>query len=101
MYHILRVHCYAQMYMSAQRILDVHTGSFTDFVESRIFKPLEMGAMYSPEAAITTGRAAFGFTNQSKRALPFFYNKGNYQLAAGPGGVIASAEDLVRFNRPV
>ena len=81
--------------MSAQRILDVQTGSFTNFVEECIFKPLGMGAMYSPEAAIATGRAAFGFTKEGNRALPFFYNKDNYQLSAGPGGVIASAEDLV------
>ena len=83
------------MYMAAQRILDVQTGSFTDFVEKRIFEPLGMGSMYSPQAAIATGRAAFGFTNHNKRPLPFFYTKDNYQLSAGPGGVVASAEDLV------
>lgn len=84
------------MYMSAQHILDVQTGSYTDFVERRIFEPLGMGAMYSPEAAIATRRTASGFTRQGRRALPFFINKNNYQLAAGPGGVIASADDLVR-----
>ena len=86
------------MYMSAQHIIDVQTGSYTDFVERRIFKPLGMNATYSPEAAIATGRAASGFTRHNKRTLPFFITEDNYQLGAGPGGVIASAEDLVRFG---
>ncbi|KZV68085.1 beta-lactamase/transpeptidase-like protein [Peniophora sp. CONT] len=87
------------MYMSAQHILDVQTGSYTDFVERRIFKPLGMSAMYSPDAAIVTGRAASGFTKHDRRALPFFINEDNHQLGAGPGGVIASAHDLVKWVR--
>ena len=86
------------MYMSAQHIIDVQTGSYTEFVERRIFKPLEMDATYSPEAAIATGRAASGFTRHNKRALPFFITEDNCQLGAGPGGVIASVAGLVRVG---
>lgn len=84
------------MYMVGAYIVSTLTGiRFVDFVESRIFKPLGMGSStYSINEALRTGR----FTDSWSfgRLIPPWDEEEFVDLVAGPGGVISSAEDLVR-----
>ena len=83
-----------QMYMVGSHIIDKYTGSYEKFVEDRIFKPLGMSSTYSPNVAAATGRATQTWSVNGRR-IPWWFKEEDAELSAGPGGVIASAEDLV------
>ena len=71
---------------------------FVDFVEKRIFKPLDMtSTTYSVDAAIRSGKFTGSWTSFG-RSIPSSIEEGFVDLAAGPGGVISSVEDLVRHT---
>jgi CubicO group peptidase (beta-lactamase class C family) len=86
------------MYMVGANIVSTLSGKrYADFVKDRIFKPLGMSSStYSIDAAIKTGR----FTNTWStfgRLIPPWIREEFVGLIAGPGGVISSAKDLVRY----
>lgn len=86
------------MYIVGAYIVSTLTNMrYTDFVNSRIFRPLGMtSSTYSINAALDTGRftqtwASFG------RLIPPYLEEEYVELTAGPGGVISSVEDLARY----
>lgn len=69
---------------------------YVDFVDKRIFKPLGMSSStYSIDAAIQSGKFT-GTWTYFGRSIPPWIGEGFVDLAAGPGGVISSVEDVVR-----
>lgn len=85
------------MFMVGANVVSTLTGiRFTDFVNSRIFKPLGMSSSkYSIDAAVQTGRVSDTWTSFG-RLIPPWIEEEYVDLVAGLGGVISSAEDLVR-----
>jgi CubicO group peptidase (beta-lactamase class C family) len=85
------------MYAVGAHIVSALTGvRYTDFVDSRIFKPLGMtSSTYSINAALKTGR----FTNTWTyfgRLIPPWIQEEYVDISAGFGGAISSVVDLVR-----
>jgi len=69
---------------------------FADFVNNRIFKPLDMSSStYSIDAAIQTGRFTSTWTSFG-RLIPNWLQEEYVDLMAGPAGVITSVEELAR-----
>jgi CubicO group peptidase (beta-lactamase class C family) len=69
------------------------------FVASRIFGPLGMNSTtYSPESAQSTGLHAHTFTPEGRR-IPNWFTEDDYRLSTGPGGVISSTIDMVKWAR--
>src|SRR5580698_5740871 len=85
------------MYMVGSYIVSTLTGMrYRDFVDYRIFKPLGMtSSTYSIDAALQTGRFTDTWTSFG-RLIPPWMEEEYVDLAAGPGGVISSVEDLAR-----
>lgn len=85
------------MYMVGSYVVSQLTGMrYVDFVDERIFKPLGMSSStYSIDAAIQSGKFTETWTYFG-RLIPPWLEEGFVDLAAGPGGVISSVEDLVR-----
>ncbi|KAI0035032.1 beta-lactamase/transpeptidase-like protein [Vararia minispora EC-137] len=82
------------MYMISAHIIETYTGSFTSFVHDRLFAPLNMTAStYSPAKALASGKATHAFSSDGRR-LPWWFEEDDYELSAGPGGIIASTEGL-------
>lgn len=82
--------------MVGAHILETYTGvGMERFMHDRIFAPLNTSLTYSPAEALKSGRATQTWTKDG-RALPWWFTEGDYKLSAGPGGVIADAEGLVR-----
>ncbi|KAI0063208.1 beta-lactamase/transpeptidase-like protein [Artomyces pyxidatus] len=89
-----------QMYMIGAEIIRTFTGSFTEFVEERIFKPLNMtDTTYSPDVAHASGKATQTWTSFGRRIPWWLSEDWQVELAAGPGGVISSAVDLEKWVR--
>jgi CubicO group peptidase (beta-lactamase class C family) len=85
------------LYVVGALIIDTYAGSYTDFVRERFFVPLNMSdSTFVPSEANMTGRATQTWTNEGRR-VPWWFTDDDYKLSAGPGGVIASAEGLVRL----
>jgi CubicO group peptidase (beta-lactamase class C family) len=85
------------MYMVCAHIIDIYAGSYTDFVHKRLFMPLNMSdSTFVPSEAHATGRATQTWTKEGRR-IPWWFKDDDYKLSMGPGGVIASAEGLVRL----
>jgi CubicO group peptidase (beta-lactamase class C family) len=85
------------MYMVGAHIIDTYAGSYTDFVRDRLFLPLNMsGSTFLPSEAHATGRATQTWTKEGRR-IPWLLTDDDYKLITGAGGVIASAEGLVRL----
>ena len=71
---------------------------YRDFVGNRIFKPLGMtSSTYSIDAALQTGRFTDTWSSFG-RLIPPWMEEEYVDLAAGPGGVISSVEDLARHT---
>lgn len=84
------------MYMVGAHIFNTYAGGYTKFVEDRIFKPLGMSSTYSPKIAAASGKATHNWSPDGRR-IPWWFTEDDFELSVGPGGVIASAEDLVRL----
>ncbi len=85
------------MYMVGSYIVSKLSGMrYSDFVNSRIFKPLGMtSSTYDINAALQTGRFTNTWTSFGRLIPPWIEEK-YVDLTAGPGGVISSVEDLAR-----
>ncbi|KAI0261080.1 beta-lactamase/transpeptidase-like protein [Gloeopeniophorella convolvens] len=84
-----------QMYMVGAQIVTALSGvSFVEFVEGRIFKPLNMtSSTYSVNAAIKSGKASQTW-DPTGRLIPHWIKENYTDLMAGPGGVISNVEEL-------
>ncbi|KAI0318427.1 beta-lactamase/transpeptidase-like protein [Amylostereum chailletii] len=83
------------MYMVGAHIFNIYAGGYTKFVENRVFKPLGMSSTFSPKTAAASGKATHTWSRDGRR-IPRWFTEEDFELSVGPGGVIASAEDLVR-----
>ncbi|KAI9567885.1 beta-lactamase/transpeptidase-like protein [Boletus coccyginus] len=86
------------MYMVADHVIATYAGqSYTSFVEDRIFAPLGMtSSTFSPTKAEASGKFTQGWTKEGRR-VPEWLNEHTAFLMAGPGGVISSAVDMVKW----
>ena len=83
------------MYTATSRILSKYTGSYTDFVTDRIFKPLGMDSTtFSPNEAAKSGQLTQTWTGHGRR-IPYWISEDQKEFNAGAGGVISSVIDLV------
>ena len=85
------------MYIVGSYVVSTLSGMrFVDFVNKRIFEPLGMNSStYSIDAAIQSGKFT-GTWTYFGRSIPPSISEEFVDLTAGPGGVISSAEELVR-----
>src|SRR6266851_5012627 len=85
------------MYMVGAYVVSTLSGMrLADFVNERIFKPLNMtSSTYSIDAAIQTGRFTGTWTSFG-RSIPPWLQEEDVDLMAGPAGVISSVEELAR-----
>ena len=98
------------MYMTASLIVERVSGMpFIQFVHDRILAPLGVQMTYNETAADLTGLLGQGFaltalnasdggegwTKSIHRATSFWLHPSSKNLMAGPGGVLASAKDMV------
>ena len=83
-----------QMYVVGAHVISKYTGSYANFATERIFKPLGMIlTTFSRDEAAKSGELTQTWTAHGQR-IPY-WNTGEKELIAGPGGVISSAVDLV------
>ncbi|KAJ7742684.1 beta-lactamase/transpeptidase-like protein [Mycena maculata] len=89
-----------QMYITGAYIVSKYSGSYRDFVEERIFKPLGMTAstLY-PDRAFETGNFTQSWAPATRRRIPFFMPEHVTDLIAGAGGVMSTAEDMTRWMK--
>jgi CubicO group peptidase (beta-lactamase class C family) len=72
--------------------------AYRDFVEKRIMLPLNMSSStMHPDRVSKSDRFSQTWTPSGRR-IPFFATEQAMDLIAGAGGVISTAEDLVRFQ---
>lgn len=86
-------------YMVSSTIITSYSGMpFTEFIETRIFDPLEMtSTTYSASHAEKSGHLNHAF-GVNKRRIPFlFEHEDTQELMAGPGGIISSAVDMNKW----
>ncbi|PIL26205.1 hypothetical protein GSI_11960 [Ganoderma sinense ZZ0214-1] len=70
---------------------------YADFVAQRIFKPIGMSdTTFSPTIANNSGLLTHTWTPFGRR-IPFWFDESVAHLKAGAGGIISSAEDVVRW----
>lgn len=87
---------WAQMFMVGQYILDTYSGtSMEHFLHDKIFVPLNTTFTFSPAQALDSGRATQTWSKNG-RALPWCFTESDYKVAAGPAGLIADVNGLVR-----
>ncbi|KAI0063206.1 beta-lactamase/transpeptidase-like protein [Artomyces pyxidatus] len=89
-----------QMYMVGAHIIATLTGSFTKFVDDRIFKPLNMmDSTYLPDVAHASGKTTQTWTLSGRRIPWWFTEDWQVDLIAGPGGVISSVQEMEKWVR--
>ncbi|KAM5537319.1 hypothetical protein V8D89_009049 [Ganoderma adspersum] len=70
---------------------------YEDFVAQRIFKPIGMSTTtFSPTVANNSGLLTHTWTLFGRR-IPFWFDESLAHLKAGAGGIISSADDMVRW----
>ncbi len=86
------------MFMLGAHLVSRYTnGSYADFVTERIFRPLRMSSTtFWPSEAQRSGKLTERWTKDG-RLIPFWFDDEMTVLKGGPGGVISSAEDLVKW----
>ncbi|KAH8116769.1 beta-lactamase/transpeptidase-like protein [Phellopilus nigrolimitatus] len=86
-----------QMYMLGAHILTKYTGSYIDYAEQRIFKPLGMNATtFSPREAHQSKKLTHTWTGHGQR-IPYWIPEESKHLNAGPGGIITNVVDLSKW----
>ncbi|GAA5901300.1 hypothetical protein JCM6882_007738 [Rhodosporidiobolus microsporus] len=96
-----------QMYMAATEIVSAFTSQpYSSYVTSRIFKPLNMTAStFSPHldgpAVVDRLSSSFevNFDNKTAFEIPYGlnYSTADLELIAGPGGIVSSTRDMVKW----
>ncbi|TFY55723.1 hypothetical protein EVG20_g9215, partial [Dentipellis fragilis] len=86
-------------YMLGAHLVSKYTGSYTQFVQDRIFDPLNMtSSTYSPDKAASSGKLTHAWANFGRR-IPTWFTEKNAAISNGPGGAISSVEDLEKWVR--
>lgn len=86
-----------QMYMLGAHLVSTYSGTpYTQFIKERIFEPLEMTSTTFFESE-TSGKLTQTWTKTGRR-IPFWFSDDEVvRLKAGPGGIISSVEDMVKW----
>ncbi|KAJ3002538.1 hypothetical protein NUW54_g4980 [Trametes sanguinea] len=87
-----------QMYIMGAHIIEQYAGTpFADFISERLFKSLGMSTTtVVPSEALASGKVTHTWTKDGRR-IPFWFTDDTAYLGAGAGGVISSAEDMVKW----
>ena len=87
-----------KMYVLGSYIVAHYSGmSYADFVEKRIFKRVGMqDTTVWPSIANSSGKLSDAWTKAGRR-IPFWFDDTAVALNTGAGGVISSAEDMVKW----
>ncbi|PCH42876.1 beta-lactamase/transpeptidase-like protein [Wolfiporia cocos MD-104 SS10] len=86
------------MYKMASYLVATYANtSYTAFVSSRLFEPLNMtSSTFWPDKAAAHGKLTQSWTRLGRR-VPFWFTNDVVELVAGAGGVISSVEDLTKW----
>lgn len=84
------------MYIVASQIISTYAGMpYTQFVQERIWEPLNMtSTTFNDTAASESGLLSDNWTSNGYR-IPFWFPSSNVPLAAAPAGVITNMIDMV------
>ncbi|KAI0669583.1 beta-lactamase/transpeptidase-like protein [Trametes maxima] len=87
-----------QMFVLGAHVIEKYANTtWLDFVAERLFKPLGMSATTVwPSEAIASGKLTHTWTKTGRR-IPFWCTDEISRFMAGAGGVISSAEDMVKW----
>ncbi|KAI0363941.1 beta-lactamase/transpeptidase-like protein [Pilatotrama ljubarskyi] len=87
-----------QMYMLGAHIIAKYANqSYAAFVTERLFNLLNMSSStYAPSEAQASGKLTHTWTKHGRR-IPFWFTEDMTEISAGAGGVISSAEDMVKW----
>ncbi|KAA1476004.1 beta-lactamase/transpeptidase-like protein [Dentipellis sp. KUC8613] len=86
-------------YMLGAHLISKYTGSYTQFVQDRIFDPLNMtSSTFSPGKAASSGKLTQTWTTFGRR-IPVWFTEENAELSSGPGGIISNIKDLEHWVR--
>ncbi|KAJ7292877.1 beta-lactamase/transpeptidase-like protein [Mycena rebaudengoi] len=86
------------MYMTGAYVVTRYSGSsYRDFIEQRIMQPLGMSSstLY-PDRAFNSGNLTQAWTPSGRR-IPFFLPEQSADMIAGAGGVMFTAEDMLKW----
>jgi CubicO group peptidase (beta-lactamase class C family) len=94
------LHNLLQQYIVAQHLVERFSGmDLGDFVASRIFAPLNMtSSTYSFDYAAATGHLSESY-EPSGRRIPYWFDREDASVSAGPAGVMSSAVDLLKWGK--
>jgi CubicO group peptidase (beta-lactamase class C family) len=86
--------------MVAQHLVGLFSEmDFGDFVASRIFAPLNMtSSTYSLDYATATSHLSESYEPGGRR-IPHWFHREDASLHGGPGGVMSSAADLLKWGK--
>jgi len=87
-----------QMYILGAHIIETYSNmSYTSFVTERIFRPFNMSSTtFWPEEAARDGKLTQSWEDHGRR-IPYWFDEDFVRLKAAAGGVISSAEDMVKW----
>ncbi|GJE94198.1 beta-lactamase/transpeptidase-like protein [Phanerochaete sordida] len=95
-----RWHYNNQLYTLGAHILSTYAAMpYTEFVEERIWKRLDMSSTtFSPDAAARGGRLTQAWTSGGRR-IPIWFNEAEIDLHAGYGGIISNVVDMTKWTQ--
>lgn len=85
------------MYVVAAHIISTYTGSYTRFVQERIFDPLNMtSSTFSLSKAVQSGKMTQSWGSMANgRRIPHWMKDSVMDMIAGAGGIISNVVDMV------
>ncbi len=86
------------MYMLSAYLISHYAGvPYHQYAAEKIFQPLNMSSTtFLPSVAHRSGKLTHSWTRNGRR-VPYWFDDDMAALKAGPGGIISSAEDMVRW----
>ncbi|KAI0742466.1 beta-lactamase/transpeptidase-like protein [Daedaleopsis nitida] len=87
-----------QMYMLGAYLASHYAGMpYHEYATERIFVPLKMASTtFLPSVAQRSGKLTDAWTKAGRR-IPYWFDDEMVSITAGPGGIISSPEDMVKW----
>ncbi|CCL99818.1 uncharacterized protein FIBRA_01842 [Fibroporia radiculosa] len=87
-----------QMYMMGSHLIETYANlSYTDFVDTRLFTPMNMtSTTFWPNEANRDAKFTQLWTPSGRR-IPYWFSEESIPIMAGMGGIISSAEDMAKW----